>query len=76
MSCYFRHLKEVFAAAGIEVTAANRKDLDRILHEIAAVEYKNCPDVWRALKADLAAPATRAALAKKLKARVGRAGWA
>lgn len=76
MSCYFRHIAEVFAAAGIEVTPANRKDLDRILHEIVAVAYKDCPNAWRALKADLAVAVKRAALIKKLRTRVRRAGLA
>ncbi len=33
MSCYFRHLKGVMAEAGVEVTPANKKDVDRALHE-------------------------------------------
>ncbi len=50
MSCYFRHLKDVLAEAGVEVTPANKKDVDRALHEIVGVAYKDCPGAWRNLK--------------------------
>ena len=50
MTCYFRHLKGVFEKAGIQVTPANKKDIDRIIHNIVNVEYKNCPDTWRQVK--------------------------
>ena len=52
MSCYFRHLKEVFDAVGIEVTPANKKALDRALHCVVGVEYKDCPAAWKKLKTD------------------------
>ncbi len=50
MTCYFRHLKQVFEKAGIEVTPANKKEIDRIIHEIVGVNYKNCPAAWRQVK--------------------------
>ena len=50
MTCYFRHLKEVFKKAGIDVTHENRKELDRIVHTIVSIEYKDCPSVWREVK--------------------------
>jgi hypothetical protein len=50
MTCYFRHLKEVFEKAGIEVTTENRRELDRIIHDIVGVNYKNCPAAWRQVK--------------------------
>jgi hypothetical protein len=50
MTCYFRHLKQVFEKAGIEVTPANKKELDRIIHNIVSVDYKNCPNTWRQVK--------------------------
>jgi hypothetical protein len=43
MSCYFRHMKDVLDEAGIEVTKENKKDIDRIIHGLVDVEYKNCP---------------------------------
>jgi len=50
MSCYLRHIKDILGEAGIEVTPANRKQVDRLLHEIAGVPYKDCPQTWKRLK--------------------------
>jgi hypothetical protein len=72
MSCYFRHLKDIFDFAGIEVTKQNKKDIDRIIHELVAVEYKDCPTAWKALKAEIASrDAGRQIFAKRLKAGLG-----
>jgi len=54
MTCYFRHLKEVFKKAGIEVTSKNKHDVDRIIHNIVDVEYKSCPSAWREVKKRIA----------------------
>jgi hypothetical protein len=54
MTCYFRHLKEVFKKAGIEVTKENKRELDRVIHGIVNVEYKNCPATWREVKKKIA----------------------
>jgi len=37
LSCYFRHLKEVFESAGIEVTPQNRKSLDAAFHRVVGL---------------------------------------
>ena len=52
--CYFRHLQEVFAKDGIDVTKENRKELDIIIHKIMHVEYKNCSATWKEMKGKLA----------------------
>jgi len=67
MSCYLRHLKDVLAEAGVEVTQANKKDVDRALHEIVGVAYKDCPGAWKNLKGHMANDADRAAVVKKLR---------
>jgi len=56
LTCYFRHkqMKDVFERAGVVITKENRKDVDRVIHSIVGVEYKSCPDTWRAVKAMLA----------------------
>ena len=54
MTCYFRHLNEVFEKAGIEVTKRNRNEIDRIIHTIVGVNYKNCPAAWKEVKKRLA----------------------
>lgn len=54
MTCYFRHLKQVFEKAGIEVTSENKQGIDKIIHDIVGVEYKNCPTTWKEVKKRLA----------------------
>jgi len=54
MTCYFRHLEEVFKKAGIEVTSQNRHEIDRIIHDMVGVDYKNCPAAWKQVKNRLA----------------------
>jgi len=50
MTCYFRHLQTVFQKAGIEVTNENKREIDKIIHTIVGVEYKNCPAAWKEVK--------------------------
>ncbi len=53
MTCYFRHLKDILNEAGIEVTASNKKQIDRIIHEIVGVTHKNCSATWKRLKQEI-----------------------
>jgi hypothetical protein len=71
MSCYFRHLNELFAEAGIAVTPANKKQLDQAVHKIVEVDYKNCPAAWKAVKQGTADPQQRQEFVRKLKAAAG-----
>jgi hypothetical protein len=50
VTCHFRRLAQVFKKAGIEVTSQNRQEIDRIIHDIVGVKYKNCPAAWRQVK--------------------------
>ena len=54
MTCYFRHLKELFAETGITITKENKKEIDRIIHNIVGVEYKNCSATWKEVKKRIA----------------------
>jgi len=54
MTCYFRHLQHVFKTAGIEVKRENKREIDRVIHDIVDVEYKNCPAAWREVKKRIA----------------------
>ena len=54
MTCYFRHIQHVFKKAGIEVTSENKREVDRVIHGIVGVEYKNCPAAWREVKKRIA----------------------
>ena len=68
MSCYLRHMKDVLDAAGIKVTADNRKEIDRAFHGIVGVTYKDCPATRRKLKQELAGDESkRKKLAQKLR---------
>lgn len=44
----------VFAEADIEVTKENKQQIDKIIHNIVNVEYKNCSATWKAVKKQLA----------------------
>jgi len=73
MSCYFRHMKDVLSEAGVEVTAANKKQVDQALHQIVGVTYKNCPAAWKALKQQvLADEVKKQKLVEKLRESVGQ----
>ena len=53
MTCYFRHMKDIFTGVGVEATKENKKDFDRKIHGILGVEYKNCSATWKLVKARL-----------------------
>jgi len=67
MSCYLRHMKDILAEAGIEVTPANRKRVDQAFHRIASVPFKDCPAAWRVLKQKLASDELKQELARQLR---------
>ena len=50
MSCYFRHMKDVLEEASIEVTKDNKREVDKVIHGLVDVEYKNCSPAWKAIK--------------------------
>ena len=50
MTCYFRHMKDIFAEVGVEPTKENKKEIDRRIHGLLGVEYKNCSSTWKLVK--------------------------
>jgi len=54
LTCYFRHLQQVFKKAGIEVTSENKREIDRVIHSVVGVNYKNCPAAWKEVKKRIA----------------------
>jgi len=54
MTCYFRHLRDIFERAGIKVTKENKRQIDRLIHDMMGVEYKNCPAAWKEVKKRIA----------------------
>ncbi len=47
-------MKDIFAEIGVEPTKENKKDLDRKIHALLGVEYKNCSTTWKQVKERLA----------------------
>jgi hypothetical protein len=47
-------MKVVFDKAGVTVTKENKKDVDRVIHGIVGVEYKNCSATWKEVKKRIA----------------------
>jgi hypothetical protein len=43
-------LKETFVEMGVEVTPENKRDIDKEIHKLVGVEYKNCSAVWKEFK--------------------------
>lgn len=54
MTCYFRHMQKIFEIAGIKITNANKGEIDRIIHKLVGIEYKNCSTTWKEVKKRLA----------------------
>ena len=54
MTCYFRHLKPIFEKAGITIKKEGRQDVDRAIHSIVGIEYKNCLATWKEVKKRIA----------------------
>jgi hypothetical protein len=53
VSCYTRHLDELFKEMGIEDTKANRKTMDGHIREALGIIGEGCPTVWKEVKARL-----------------------
>jgi D-Tyr-tRNAtyr deacylase len=47
-------MKGVFERAGVEVTSGKKKEIDRTIHAMVGVEYKDCSATWREVKKRLA----------------------
>lgn len=67
MSCYFKHLKEIFKEAGIELNLENKKLIDAKIHQLVGVPYKHCPETWKKVKAWIADETSRKQLVKSFK---------
>lgn len=37
------------------MTQANKREIDKVIHGIVGVPYKNCPDAWKEVKKRIAA---------------------
>lgn len=43
-------MKEIFTQIGVDVTPENRKEIDKRIHEMLGVTYKDCPTTWKVIK--------------------------
>ncbi|MBM3473651.1 MAG: hypothetical protein FJX75_10320 [Armatimonadetes bacterium] len=68
MSCYFRHIGDLFEEAGVEVTKDNRAALRACLSQVVGDADGDCPTAWKLVKEWKADPARRKRLIRALKA--------
>ena len=54
VTCYFRHIRRLFEEIDVEVTKENKRDIDRQIHELLGVDYKDCSTTWKAVKQRIA----------------------
>ncbi|MCW4016571.1 MAG: hypothetical protein NWF06_09390 [Candidatus Bathyarchaeota archaeon] len=54
MTCYFRHLNKIFEKAEVAITKENKKEVDRAIHSIVGIQYKNCSATWKEVKKQIA----------------------
>ena len=47
-------MKPVFEKAAVEVTKANKREIDKVIHGMVGVKYKNCAATWKEVKKRLA----------------------
>lgn len=47
-------MRHIFDRAGIEITSDNKKEIDKLVHTIVGVKYKNCPAAWKEAKRRIA----------------------
>jgi len=64
MTCYTRHLKEIFDEAGVQFTKENKKRADQFFKSWLGKD--DCPDVWKELKIRLNDTSKRKDLIKNL----------
>ena len=68
-------MKDVFEEVGLTPDGGNKKEIDRVIHEVVGIEYKACPDVWREVKAYIKrSPEGRVEFVEKLKTRLAEVG--
>jgi hypothetical protein len=69
LSCYLRHLDDLLKEANISLSKEDRKKVDQAIHRMMGVDYKHCPDAWRAVKAEIARD--REGFVRRLKEELG-----
>jgi hypothetical protein len=67
MSCYTKHLEELFLEIGFPFTKENKKVGDALIRKVLKMSKADCPDVWKKLKTVLADKDKKKSLIKELK---------
>ncbi|MFW9957879.1 MAG: hypothetical protein ACFFCT_07410 [Candidatus Odinarchaeota archaeon] len=44
----------VFKQIGVEVTSENKQEIDKKIHKLVNVAYKNCSAAWKEIKSRMA----------------------
>jgi len=47
-------MKQTFTELGVEITPENKRDIDKKIHKLLGVEYKNCSATWKEIKKRIA----------------------
>lgn len=47
-------MSHFFDELQIKVTKENKKEIDRKIHDLVGVDYKNCSTTWKSIKTKLA----------------------
>lgn len=71
MSCYIRHLSDVFEELDIEESKDNRRMMDKSIRKILKTN-EPCPEVWKHLKTILADEKKKKDLVGKLKTKFAK----
>jgi hypothetical protein len=53
LSCYLRHLDDLLKEGNIPLGKEDRKKVDQAIHRMLGMESKHCPEVWRAVRAEI-----------------------
>jgi len=69
MTCFTRHLKDLFGEIGVEMNPESKRRVQNELTEIVNPESKKCWDVWKGTKRYLADDKKKKLLIKELKKR-------
>jgi len=47
-------MKHTFEKVGLEITGDNKRAIDKHIHGVLGIEYKNCSATWKEVKKRLA----------------------
>lgn len=60
-------MRGLLGEAGIDVSVGSKKQVDRAIHDIVGIHYKDCPATWKSLKQMMAEGDGKQQLIEKLR---------